>query len=171
MAKGAIDLRNARAIRRPDTGGEKISWSALEHEERERGPYWFLGPGVIALALVIFGIFARSWFFVAFVGLAYSVLLAYARRAPREIEFRVSSDGVYAGTAFHPYSELKSFWIFETPDYKELSIETTKLLTPYLRLPLGDADPDRVGRAIAQFLPEEEHKEFISDHIARSLGF
>lgn len=180
MAQGTIDLRRmpspghapqrARGVRQ-DSMPEEVAWSALEHEDRQRGPYWFLGPGIIALALVIFGIFARSWFFVAFVCLAYAVLLAYAQRPPRRIEFRITGDGVFVGTAHHPYAELKSFWIFDAPDHKELSVETTKILTPYLRIPLGDEDPERVGRAIARFLPEEEHKEFISDAIARSLGF
>lgn len=181
MANGTIDLRRApspghatlpagRGVLQ-DAAPEEVTWSALEHEDRERGPYWFLVPGIIALALVIFGIFARSWFFVAFVGLAYAVLVAYAHRPPRRMEFRVAGDGVFVGNAHHPYAELKSFWIFDAPDRKELSVETTKILMPYLRLPLGDADPERVGRAIARFLPEEEHKEFISDQIARSLGF
>ena len=177
MAKGTIDLR-AKSYAPPGAPSprqegepEAVEWSALEHEERQRGPYWFLGPGIFALALVIFGVFAHSYFFIAFVALAYGVLLAYAHRPPRTIEFRVTSDGVQVGATHHPFSELKSFWIFAAPDHRELSLETTHLLSPYLRIPLGDMDPDRVGHAISRYLPEEEHKEFISDQIARSFGF
>ena len=177
MAIGAIDLRTksfaatAGAPPRQDAQPEAIEWSALEHEHRERSPYWFTGPGIVALAFVIFGIFAHSYFFIAFIVLAYGVLVAYAHRPPREIAFRIAGGGVTVGAAHHPFSELKSFWIFNAPDHKELSLETTRLLSPYLRLPLGDMDPDRVGHAISRYLPEEEHKEFISDQIARSLGF
>ena len=180
MAKGTIDLREnpgqSFAARGAPAGpqeaeSEVLEWSALEHEERERGPYWFLGPGIVALSLVIFATFAHSYFFIAFVVLAYAVLLAYAHRPPREITFRIASNGFWAGTAHHPYSGLKSFWIFSAPDHKELSLETTHLLSPYLRIPLGDTDPNRVGQAISRYVPEEEHKEFISDAIARSFGF
>ena len=194
MAKGTIDLRKVSPAGTAGSGGDKrpesmpilpryirsavtkqepetIEWRALEHEDRERGPYWFLGPGVAALAFVIFGIFAHSYFFIAFVVLAYIVLLMYTRRPPREIDFRVAGDGVHIGAKHYPFAELKSFWIFDAHDHKELSIETGHLLTPYLRIPLGDMDPDRVGHMISRYLPEEEHKEFISDQIARGLGF
>lgn len=182
MAKRTIDLRKKSfaktpessprtSVVRPDEISESVRWSALEHEDRERSPYWFLGPGVVALLFIIFGVFAHSYFFIAFVVLAYGVLLIYAHRPPRQIEFLVGSEGVSVGSTLHPYSELKSFWIFDSPDHPELSVETTRLLMPYLRIPLGDTSPDRVGYAIARFLPEEEHKEFISDTIARGLGF
>ncbi len=182
MVERTIDLRKKSFVRvpesapqtspvLPDEAYESIHWSALEHEDRERSPYWFLGPGIVALLFVIFGVFAHSYFFIAFVVLAYGVLLVYAHRPPRRIEFRVGSDGVSVGSTLHPYSELKSFWIFDSPNHRELSVETARLLMPYLRIPLGDINPDRVGHAIARFLPEEEHKELISDTIARSLGF
>ena len=144
MAKGTVDLR-AKSFAAPaalapaarhEENHEEMAWTALEHEERERGPYWFLGPGIAALALVIFGIFAHSYFFIAFVVLAYAVLIAYAHRPPREISFRIASDGFWAGTAHHPYAGLKSFWIFSAPDHRELSLETAHLLSPYLRIPL-----------------------------------
>ena len=175
MAERTIDLRKKSfagdAAPRVREAPETINWSALEHEARERGPYWFLGPGAIALALIIFGIFAHSYFFIAFIALAFTVLLMYAHRPPREITLQIGGDGVYAGKTHYQFSELKSFWIFEKPEEKELSLETAKLLSPYLRIPLGSADPQQVKDMLARFLPEQEHKEFISDQIAKSLGF
>lgn len=174
MTERIIDLRN-NVRERPAASTppqlETIEWTCKEHEAQERGPYWFLGPGAIALALIIFGVFAHSYFFIAFVALAFLVILMYAHRPPREIAFRISRDGVDAGNTHYAFTELKSFWIFENVAPKELSLETTKLLTPYLRIPLGDQKPETIGRLISRFLPEEEHKEFISDQIARSIGF
>ncbi len=150
---------------------EILHWSALEHEDRERGPYWFLGPGAAALTLVIFGVFAQSYFFIVFVVLAYILILVSAHRPPRKLEFQIGPDGIRAGATRYPYAELKSFWIFDTPERHELSLETSALLTPFLHIPLGDTDPDLVGRTVTRFLPEEEHRDFISDQIARKFGF
>mgnify|MGYP001574464478 FL=1 len=148
-----------------------LQWSALEYAARERGPYWFLPPSAVALAFVIFGILIRSWFFAAFVALALFVVLLYAKRPPREYRFTIAKEGVYIGETLHRFSELKSFWIIETVEPPELSLETTRRLRPYLHIPLGDMHPNRIKNALSDFLPEEKHKEFFTDQIARSIGF
>ncbi len=193
MTERTIDLRNQplsppgpylppappqRKKNPPASGGAQpsgkkylLQWSALEYAPRERGPYWFLPPSAVALAFVIFGILIQSWFFTAFVILALFVILLYARRAPREYRFAVAKEGVYIGNTLHRFSELKSFWIIETVQPPELSLETTRRLHPYLHLPLGDLHPNKIKSVLSGLLPEQEHKEFFTDQIARSIGF
>lgn len=148
-----------------------LQWKAFEYPFQERGPYWFLLPFGVALLFVIFGILIKSWFFIAFVALALGVILLYARRPPREYRFAVAKEGILVGGTLHRYSELKSFWIFDTSGESELSLETSKLLHPYLRMPLGEVHPNKVRSVLSDFLPEQEHKEFFTDQIARSIGF
>jgi len=193
MTERTIDLRNQESRARADANPQArtdagkntpaasakppqeksplLEWTALEYPARERGPYWFLLPFGAALLFVIFGILIRSYFFIAFVALALAVILLYGRRTPREYRFAVNKDGVYVGETLYRASELKSFWIFETADPPELSLATSKLLHPYLYLPLGDLHPDKVRSVLSEFLPEREHKEFVTDQIARSIGF
>jgi hypothetical protein len=198
MVERTIDLRNhesltrAEADRQTRTHAEKrtgvqrahiaptepphgkkylLEWTAPEYQARERGPYWFLLPFGVALLFVIFGIVIHSYFFIAFVALALVVILLYGRRPPREYRFALAKEGIYVGETLYRFSELKSFWIFETAEPPELSLETSKLLHPYLRLPLGGLHPDKVRSVLSEFLPEQEHKEFITDQITRSIGF
>lgn len=147
-----------------------IEWSTYEYEKMERGPYWFLLPGGVALIFIIFGVLARSYFFIAFVALAFTVLAIYMKREPRLLNFAITSEGVRIGKQIYDYSSLKSFWIFSKSSPKELSLETGKALVPYVKIPLGDLEPDEVRNYLLNFIKEEEHKEFISDQIARSLG-
>lgn len=170
-----IDLRRPQTQTRTPANPTHVKrqvfeWSALEFEEHQRGPYWFIFMAVAALALIIFGVFTRSYFFIAFVALAFAVLTVYARRAPREIAFTINAGGVGMGRTFLPFSELKTFWIFDEGERKELSLETKKMLTPFMRLPLGEENPEDIRSILADFLPEEEHKELATDKIARSLG-
>lgn len=175
MVERTIDLRRSKTETRAPVISAPIKrqvleWSALEFEEYHRGPYWFILMGVVALALIIFGVFTRSYFFIAFVALAFAVLTVYAKRLPREIIFTISAEGVGAGRTFLSFSEIKTFWIFDKEERKELSLETKKMLTPFLRLPLGGQNPEEIRSILADFLPEEEHKELATDKIARSLG-
>lgn len=180
MGDKIIDLRNkneesAQPQQQTLTSGrgektkDLITWSALEYEFRARSGNWWLGPGVIALLFILFGILTRNYFFIAFVTIAYAVFIMYARRPPREISCALTQEGVRAGGKFYPFTELKSFWIFETSGSAELSLETSKTLSPYVRLPLGNVNPGAVRHALRKFIPEEEHKEFFSDQLARKI--
>lgn len=159
-----IDLRNRNAV-------EKISfsWKAKEYDRKTRSTAWHLLIGGIATALVVVGIFSQSYFFILFVALAYAVFMMYEKKIPGEIEFSVSAEGVRTGRALHRFSELKSFWIFTDSEPQELSLETAKTLSPFLRLPLKDVDPEQIRQFLKNFLPEKEHKEFITDQIEKSL--
>lgn len=148
-----------------------IAWSALEYEEQERHPYWFLIPGAAALILILIGILIQSYFFVAFVTLAFIVVVMYGNRSPRHMEFSVTKEGVFVGNTLHPFSYIKSFWIFDAMEPTELSLEVDRITMPYLRLPLGELHPNKIRAVLSDFLPEDKHKEFVSDQIARSFGF
>lgn len=170
-----IDLRKLRT--EPQATGapatekrESIEWSALEYEARERGPNWFLFPGVAALALIIFAVFTKSYFFAAFIVLALVVLLAYIKRGPQQISCAIDGEGVRTGETMYPFLNIKSFWIFERDGTNELSLEIKSVLSPFLHLPLGGTNPEKIRNFLLQFIPEEEHKELATDQIARSLG-
>lgn len=177
-----IDLRKpARAVSNTSatvsTPEEKnpepstFKWTAFEYEKIEHGPYWFIGTGAMAVFLIIIGIFAKSYFFIAFIVLAYIVVALYAKREPRELLFSITPEGIKIGSAFHKFSDLKSFWVLDREDGKYLSIETTKALSPFLRIPLGNRDIEIVKKIVSRFLQEKEHEELLTDQIAKIIGF
>ena len=158
----------------PDPHKKEITlqWSALEYEKKNRSTSWFIGTGAIAAALVIFGIISKSYFFILFVALAYAVFMMYEKKTPAEFDFSISGEGITAGSKFHAFPELKSFWIFSKrggEESAELSLEADKTLSPYIRLPLKNIDPERVRGFLLNYLSEKEHQEFMTDHIERSL--
>ncbi len=173
-----IDLRNRNVIeaegemKKPAlTRHEEISfsWKAKEYERKFRSTSWHLAIGGLATALVVIGIFSGSYFFILFVALAYAVFMMYEKKMPAEMDFSVSGEGVKIGRSLHRFSELKSFWIFPDSEPQELSLETSRTLSPYLRLPLKKVDPEQIRQFLKNFLPEKEHKEFITDQIEKSL--
>lgn len=151
--------------------GAYLSWSADEYERREHGKSWYAVVGVFAAALVALAIIAKSYFFVAFVALAFAVLLLYTKRPPRQLAISIERDGVRVGKRLYEFSALQSFWIFERADVKELSLETKQTFQPYLHLPLGDTDPEKIREILLSRLPEKEQQETVIDQLARSFGF
>lgn len=154
----------------PELGEALLEWSAYEHARRKGRPHWFLIPGGIALALVVFGIFTQSYFFSAFIGLAFIVLLLFRQKEAEAISFIITSKGFLINNKFYGFKEMKSFWIFDRPNLKELSFETTRLLSPFIRVPLGKMDTKEVKSILETVLPEKEHQEFLTDRLTDLLG-
>lgn len=191
MSQKVIDLRkvnNAHPIpppRRDEKTGKSsheyapkkngkmlVQWYADEYRMAEYGQYWFIKIGAIAVALIILGIFTRSYFFIAFVALAFIVIVMYAKRPPRAILFFIEKGGVRAGGKLYAFDDLKSFWISDNENgERELSLETTHMLQPFVRLPLGSADTEEVRQTLLRVIPEKEHEELFTDQIARKIGF
>jgi len=144
---------------------------AYEYEKRAYGKYWYITMGVIALVLIVFSILAKSYFFLAFVVLAFTMLVVYSRREPRKISFTISAEGIFIGNRLQEFSSFKSFWIFNKQGVKELLLETGQMMQPYLHLPLGDADIKKIRKILISRLPEKEYQEPMLDQLARALGF
>ncbi len=148
-----------------------MRWIAPEYEIKTYTRNWFLIASGVALLFVLIAIITQSYFFLTFVALAFLVTIMYVKRTPREITFAIAKTGVYVGRNLLPWGRIKSFWIFEYPHAKELSIETDKALIPYMKLPLGSVDATELRELMKSFLPEKEHQELVADEIGRNLGF
>jgi len=144
-----------------------IEWSAKEYENRPRDPARMFFLGVVAIILITAGILMKSYFFVGLIMLSFLVLIMYERKRPATIGFSLTAEGIKSGKILYKFSDLKSFWIFI--EARELSLESSKIFSRFLRLPLGNTDPERVRAYLRNFLPEQKHKEFFSDHLARNL--
>ena len=148
-----------------------LQWTDFEHPPRALGPYWFLYVGGFATLLIIFGIISHSYLFIAFVVIAFITLGIYLKTPPRELTYILAQDGIYAGGKRYEYGALKSFWVFDSLNPPELSLETKAFLTPFVRLPLGGTNPQDVRAALGHSLPEKQHEDTLIDQLARIIGF
>lgn len=175
MAERIIDLRNKGEVSKkssdlmPRAQEISIEWSSPEQERHDHDSRWFMVLGSVALVLALIGLYIHNYFFSVFVILAFAVLVAYERKTPSEVHVLISSEGVRVEKKVYKFSELKSFWLFPYSDIPELSLETQHTLSPFLRIPMRNVDPERVRVSLLNFLPEKEHQEFVSDKIARNL--
>ncbi len=72
----------------------------------------------------------------------------------------------------YPWTELKSFWIFYRPPVQEeISFLSGRTMMPYIKIPLGDAGPEKLRNIVIKYIPEAEQKESLIDSIAHFAKF
>jgi hypothetical protein len=151
---------------------DKIVWEAPEYIYREKHKEWFVGLGVIALALFVVAILFKNFLFAAIVVLATFTILLYATRRPYALSFEINRVGVILNRTFYPYSFLDAFWVDYTDEsVRKLFIVSRKFFMPMLIIPLGEQDPDEVRNFLTNYLPERELLEPLSHKILEYFGF
>ena len=149
-----------------------ISWETLEYAYTEKNADWFWAVGLVAIALAVGAIVWENVLFAILVLVGTGTLVLHAVRKPRLIVFSITPREILMGGERHTYSSLHSFWVSNehAGDPKRI-LQSQKTLSPYLVLPLGDADENEVRDYLLHYLREVEHHEPLSYKIMERLGF
>jgi len=147
-----------------------IEWEADEYEKISKSGYWYGGATAFLFLLVVIGVIARSYFFIAFIVFAAILFLYYSLRTPRRLLFSVTPDGISAGSKLYSYRNLKSFWIFDRNGKAELSLETTSVINSVVVIPIVGVDLGELRQYLAQYAEEAEHIENFFDRVSRFIG-
>ena len=156
---------------------EKLQWSALEYEEKNRNNDWFWALGIIivtsSLAAIIFG----NYFFAALLFLSGVLLGFFAIKKPDIVSYELNNQGLKIRTRLYPYENIKSFWVQidttgETKLNPMLFIKSERLFMPILSIPIEDImAPDIHSIMISKNIIEEEMKDHPSIKIMELLDF
>lgn len=150
----------------------EISWLAPEYQHYPKSKDWFWTIGIISAILIVAALLFRNFLFATLVALAGFAFALFSARRPRTMRFMLSAKGILIHQTLYSYEHLKSFWIYYEPAGKKaLSIESRKMLMPFITAPLGDADPNLVRAYLKRFLKEAEHEESIIEQIFEYIGF
>jgi len=150
---------------------EKLQWSALEYEERERSQDWFWALGVIIVAGALTSIIYGNYFFAALLVIGGVLLGTFAIKKPAVILYELNTQGLKMGTRLFPYDRIEAFFI-QTEIKPLLFIKSQRFFLPIISMPI-DVDLAPHVREIlgAKEIPEEIMQEHISDKIMDSFGF
>jgi hypothetical protein len=155
----------------PYEGGELLSWTVDEFVRHQRGPLWFFVVGIVGLVLLTYAILTKNFLF-AVVILMFGVLVGLSSmRDPQKFLFVVTDLGIGIGDRFHPFKDLKNFWIVYEPPVKNIYFEFKRSPRPHLVVPLYEQDPTRVRDALMRFVAEDstQEDEPFADTLARFL--
>ncbi len=150
-----------------------IEWEAHEYLHTEKTPDWYWALGLIAVAAAVAALMFNDVLFAIFILIAAFVLALFATRHPDKVRFAVTQRGVRINDVLYPYQTLDSFAVDElSPNHTpKLIIQSKKLLTPALIIPIEGVHADAVHHFMREFLPEEDHVEPLSHRVMEWLGF
>jgi hypothetical protein len=157
---------------------EKISWSALEYEEKERNNDWFWALGIIVLAGSVTSIIFQNYFFAVLLILAGILLGHFAIKKPEEIFYEINDKELKIKNKSHPFEEIKAFWVQKENKVNDkilkptLFIKIKKSLMQNTSIPIPNDLADEIKNIfLEKNVPEEEMKEHLSEHIMEYIGF
>ena len=150
----------------------KIEWDAHEYEHKERSPDWFWAVGIISVSVAIAAVIFGNIILGILVLISAFALSLFINRPPRTLHIVVDDRGITRGKIRYPYSNLQSFWIDVEHPHKKIILESQKLLTPLIVVPLGDeTDTEQLHENLSRFLPEEFHSLPFVERALEYLGF
>src|SRR3989344_2682438 len=94
---------------------EKLEWTALEYEEKERTPDWFWALGVVVIAGAVTSIIFENYFFAAFLVIAGVLMAMFAIKAPDMVHYELNKKGLKIRNRLYPYQNMKAFWVQKSP--------------------------------------------------------
>ena len=146
-----------------------FSWEIAQYEKRDRTRLWYLGMGVLGIALIIYSIIVGNFLFALIILLVAFILFVREYSEANNVALQITEDGLLLGPDFYPYKDLSEFYIiYEPPEIKQLYIKT-KRIGPNLSIPLTDVNPIELREQLLKYLDEDlgiEHQE-LSDSIER----
>ena len=155
----------------------KLVWSVLEYEEKERSRDWFWALGIIIITSSIASIIFENYFFAALLVIAGVLLGFFAIKKPDLITYELNSKGLKIHNRLYPYESIKAFWV--QADFSPNSIvkpilfvHSERAFMPILSIPIEmNIAEDIHFRMSEQNIAEVEMKEHPSEKIMEVLGF
>jgi hypothetical protein len=149
-----------------------ISWQTEEYVHREKNPDWFWALGLITLTRAAITVIYHDTLFAIFIVLGATILGYYAARIPDIITISINEEGIKIKEYVYPFKKLKGFAVEEHQLGNLLLIESDRLITPIIAIPLPSSiDPNELVQILKPKLPQQEIKEHPSHRIMEHIGF
>jgi len=160
-----------------ENSDEKLIWSALEYEEKDRSPDWFWALGIIVVTSSVASIIFENYFFAVLLILSGVLLGFFAIKKPDMVTYELNQKGLKIRDRLYPYENIKSFWIqVDLKEETELKsiffIHSERAFMPIISMPIDKTIAQDIHSVmLAKNIPEVEMKEHASEKIMEALGF
>ncbi|OGY62845.1 MAG: hypothetical protein A2745_00445 [Candidatus Harrisonbacteria bacterium RIFCSPHIGHO2_01_FULL_44_13] len=155
---------------------KEIKWSAPEFTYYHKDVSWYWVTIIAAIIILAIAFLQKNFLFAIFVIIAETMIIFWGRQSPKDIDFRLDERGLdIGGLKFYAYENLIGFTPktpdHEKPEFTELIFRTKAKISPYLKVWINSKDNEKVKNFLLRFMPEIEHDESLTDHIAKFLRF
>jgi hypothetical protein len=149
----------------------KVEWSLLEYDEKERNNDWFWALGVVVVAATITSIIFSNYFFAILIVLSGLLLGVFAVKKPELVSYELNEKGLKIKDRLYPYEKIKSFWV-QKEIKPTLFIKSERIIMPIISMPIEGFQADEIkNKMLISAVPEEEMKEHVSEKVMEFIGF
>lgn len=149
-----------------------FKWTALEYEYFSKSADWLWMICILTIGIFITAVILGNFLFGVLALVSGFAIVIFSVKRPASVVFTLSGRGVQIGHKLYPYNELESFWVHYAPPFKKIiSLKSKKFFMPYLKIPLGDTDPNVVRDLLIKFIKEKEHEESFIDILMKIFKF
>lgn len=150
---------------------EKLSWTALEYENKKRGRDWIWYVGLVTVIASTLAFFYKNFFFGILLILSGAMLILLSLRKPRTIEITISKDEITIDAKTLKFEEIKKFWLDETGKQSKLLLLTGDKLVPISTVLLENVRSEDIRNKLSPSIEESFLRESTIDKIFEKLGF
>jgi hypothetical protein len=154
------------------TDADGISWTASEFVEHDKSFDWYLALAVVAvLAGALLYFLFRDIITAATPLVAALALGFYGRRRPRQLQYRLDSQGLAIDQKYLPYDLFRSFAIMDEGPFVSLVFLPLKRFGFLTTIYLDPRDEEQIINMVSQFLPLEPREHDPIDRLMKRIRF
>lgn len=143
--------------------------TARDFHHYDKNHFWYLGIGVLLLAVLVGAIQARNYTLAVLAPVIGLAVFRLAGLHPKSQTARFSQRGIEWGGQIIPYHQFRSFWLAQTTAGITLYLERLNY-QPVMNLLLSETDAAQAADLLFDHLPWHAHKtESVPDRLARWL--
>jgi len=156
----------------PYSDQEPISWVASEYISQTKNGGWYAALfGAIVLVCGVVYLVSRDLLSVVFLSVMGILFAVIASRKPRQMQYTIDAEGILIGNREYDFGSFKSFSLQHDGAVGYISLLPLKRFMPEIVIYYAPEDEQRIFDALALNLPNENHKENITDKFARIIRF
>lgn len=153
-----------------DAGAAIIGWETWEYPPVERSRRWYMIASAIGVFLLLYALLTANFVFAVIIIMFAVITLMRDLRKPERIAVYITTSGIVFGHDFYPYQDVRDFSIiYNPPEVKTLYVTFHGMLAPTLTVPLEEANPNDVRKALLPYAFENlnREREYLTDLISR----
>ena len=146
-------------------------WEIDSHIKHQKTKTWYIIASVITLALIVYAIIDRNYFFALIIIIAGALIIFFDNEPVQKIDFAIKYDGVLVDKKFFPFESVSNFYIIYRPqeDIKKVFFEFKNPLQHRLSIELYQQNPLELREYLLKYLKEdiEKNHEPLSEGLAK----
>ena len=150
----------------------EVSWSASEFIAHDKTASWYIILFFSAV-IVTAGTFllTRDYITSGMILVAALLFGIMGARKPRELDYRVSQDGIRMGNKFYSYGVFKSFSVMQEEGIESIWFMPLKRFMPGLSIYFAPNDGQKIVDVLSDYLPFEARELDPVDKLMHRLRF